>query len=212
MKRLYDMDLSGNCYKVRLLLDMLDLPYEKFPVDLPRGGNRTSTFLALNPRGEVPVLIDRDTVIWDSSAILIYLATNTVDKRWYPDDALIQARIAQWMAVAGHEIQYGLAAARAVKLFGRTGDLPQLQEIGRRALVLLDEQLHKTPWLAGADPTIADIACYPYVRCAEDGGISLAPYTNIQRWFERLEALPGYRPMVDTAWAPSAAMGAGNNT
>lgn len=196
MKTLYDMELSGNCYKIRLLLALLGEEYRRIPVDLAGGENRRDPFLALNPRGEVPVLVDGDRVIWDSSAILVYLATQSGDRRFYPDDALSRARVAQWLAIAAHEIHSGLALARAIRLFGRSGDLAQSQATGRRALALMDERLSLAPWLVNEDFSIADVACYPYVHVAEDGGISLAPYQNVEAWCRRIEALKGFEPMI----------------
>jgi glutathione S-transferase len=196
MKTLYDMTRSGNCYKVRLLLALLGEDYERVPVDLTRGEQRQASFLALNPRGEIPVLVEEGQVIWDSGAILVYLATRAADRHWFPDDALARARVAQWMAVAANEIHHGLAAARAIRLFGRAGDLAHSQALGRRALALLDQQLTRSRWLAGDEPSIADIACYAYVLVAEDGDIALAPYRNLARWCRDIEALPGYVPMV----------------
>ena len=196
MKTLYDMERSGNCYKVRLLLALLGEDYERVTVDLTRGEQRLESFLALNPRGEIPVLAEDGQVIWDSGAILVYLASRAADRHWFPDTALARARVAQWLAVAANEVHHGLAAARAIRLFGRAGDLAHSQALGRRALTLLDGQLARGPWLAGEAPSIADIACYPYVSLAEDGEISLAPYPNLARWCRDIESLPGYAPMA----------------
>ena len=199
MKTLYDMERSGNCYKVRLLLALLGESYQRIPVNLQAGENRHPDFLALNPRGEIPVLVDGEAVIWDSSAILIYLATRNTDAQsWYPSDALSRAQITQWMAVSGQEIQYGLAVARAIQVFGRAGDLKQCQALGQRALTLLENKLSEAEWLVGNTPTLADIACYPYVATADEGGIALAPNRNVVRWCRRIEQLPGYVPMLDS--------------
>lgn len=206
MKTLYDMELSGNCYKIRLLLALLGEEYRRIPVDLAGGENRRDPFLALNPRGEVPVLVDGDRVIWDSSAILIYLATQSGDSRLYPDDALSRAWVTQWLAVAAHEIHSGLALARAIRLFGRSGDLAHSQATGRNALALMEERLSLAPWLVDDNFSIADIACYPYVHVAEDGGISLAPYQNVQAWCRRVEAVNGYVPMIASTPLPKGAV------
>lgn len=205
MKTLYDMELSGNCYKVRLFMALLGEAYRQVSVDLRGGENRRETFLALNPRGEVPVLVDNDQVIWDSNAILVYLASGENAANWYPDDALSRARVTQWLAVASHEIHYGLAAARAIKLFGRAGDLNHCQNLGKAALNLLDNQLGKMPWLTGDAPTIADIACYPYVHTAEDGEVPLGVHRNVVHWCKRIEQLPRYVPMVNPVTAPAFA-------
>ncbi len=199
MLTLYDLDVSGNCYKARLLLSMLNLEHERVPVNLASGEHLTEKFLRLNPRGEIPVLVDGDTVVWDSHAILVYLARRYDAGHWLPADPLLMSRVQQWLAVAGHEIQYGLAAARACLKFGRQGDLQELQKRGVAALDLLESQLERSPWLAGEQSSLADLACYPYVRCAEEADLSLRGYANIRRWFEAIESLPGYVPMLERA-------------
>ncbi len=199
MLKLYDLDVSGNCYKARLLLSVLNLEHERVPVNLASGEHLTEKFKRLNPRSEIPVLVDGRTVIWDSHAILVYLARRYDAGHWLPADPLIMGRVQQWLAVAGHEIQYGLAAARACLKFGREGDLQALQQRGVTALDLLESQLGQSPWLAGEQPTLADVACYPYVRCADEANLSLQDYSNIQGWFERIESLPGYVPMLERA-------------
>jgi len=203
MLKLYDMELSGNCYKVRLLLSLLDEEYDRIAVDLSTGENMSEEFRNLNPRGEVPVLVDGGTVVWDSHAILAYLTRRRKADTWFPTTPSGIARTAQWLAVAAHEIQYGLAAARACIKFGRSGNLDELQQTGSNALKLLDTQLGDTKWLAGEQITIADLACYPYASCAEDGGILLGSYNNISRWFEQIESLNGYVPMLESV--PSTA-------
>ncbi|HKK13872.1 MAG TPA: glutathione S-transferase N-terminal domain-containing protein [Gammaproteobacteria bacterium] len=95
MIRLYDYERSGNCYKVRLLLALLGLPWERVPVDLRRGEERRPEFLALNPRGQVPVLTDGDWVVWDSQAILVYLARRYGGAQWLPQEARPLAEVQQ---------------------------------------------------------------------------------------------------------------------
>jgi glutathione S-transferase len=112
--KLYDMELSGNCYKIRLFCALLGLSYETVPVDLLKGEHKTAAFLALNPRGQVPVLDDAGTLVWDSMAILVYLAKKHGDEQWLPTEPAPLARVMQWLAVSENEILYGLARARAV--------------------------------------------------------------------------------------------------
>jgi len=197
MLKLYDMELSGNCYKVRLFLSLLDEEYDRIAVNLSAGENMSEKFKTLNPRCEIPVLVDDQTVIWDSHAILAYLARKQEIDTWFPTTPTGIARTGQWLAVATNEIQYGLAAARACIKFGRTGNLEELQKTGDSALKLIDAQLSDTEWLTGEHITIADLACYPYVSCAEDGGVRLAGYNNVSRWFKQIELLNGYIPMKE---------------
>lgn len=193
--KLYDRDRSGNCYKVRLLLALLGEAYERVPVDTSE--SRTRELKRVNPRGQIPVLVDGKTVIWDSMAILVYLARRSRDDRWLPTDALGEARVMQWLAVSENELLYGLAHARAVIRFGREYDLDQCHREAVSGLEAMEERLGAAPWLAADHPTIADIACYPYVALADEGRFSLEPYPAVRAWLKRVEALPGWVPMTD---------------
>ncbi len=190
--KLYDMELSGNCYKIRLFCALLGLNYESVPVNLLKGEHKAAAFLALNPRGQVPVLDDAGTLVWDSMAILVYLAKKCGDEQWLPMEPESLASVMQWLAVSENEILYGLARARAVTRFNRPGDLTACQELGRSGLAVLDAHLQRNLWLAADHPTLADIACYPYVALAPEGGVALDGFPSIGRWIARLQALPGY--------------------
>jgi glutathione S-transferase len=193
--KLYNTERSGNCYKVRLLLAILDLNYQRIPVDLLAGESMTKTFKALNPRGQVPVLIDGDIVIWDSMAILVYLARQYGNEQWLPGDALNEALVMQWLAVSENELLYGLARARAKQLFDRPYDLAQCHQDAKPGLVAMERRLETNSWLASEQPTIADIACYPYVSLAAEGDFSLSPFPAVQAWLKRVEAIEGWLPM-----------------
>jgi len=192
---LYNMELSGNCYKVRLLCALLGLTYESTPIDLLQGEHKTAAFLQLNPRGQLPVLDDEGTIIWDSSAILLYLARRYGGERWLPLDAKAMAEVMQWLSLSQNEILYGLARARAVKKLGRPWDIEQCQALGKQGLTVLEQRLSGHFWLAGEQATIADIACYPYVALAPEGGVALAPYPSVREWLTRVANLPGYIAM-----------------
>lgn len=194
--KLYDFERSGNCYKVRLLLSMLDLDYERVRIDSTAGETQTAEFKRVNPRGQIPVLIDGDTAIWDSMAILVYLARRYGDERWLRADALGEARVMQWLAVSENELLYGLARARMVVLFNKPFDLAQCHREAGPGLQAMEQQLADNAWLAAPQPTIADIACYPYVALAEDGRFPLQPYPAVQSWLARVESLPGWVPLV----------------
>ena len=169
--QLYDLARSGNCYKVRLLLSILGVDYEKIPVDANAGDLQTAEFLAINPNGLVPVLIDGDKTIYDSAAILIYLALTHGGEDWISSAPLELGSIVRWLTFEQAEGRYGLARARAIKL-----------------------QL-RTPLVASGsyeESKIADIACYPYTALITDAGIALEAYTAIGRWLQAIENLPGY--------------------
>lgn len=195
--KLYSHPISGNAYKVRLLLALLGLEYELVNVDLLAGENLTPTFKQLNPRGQVPVLADGDTVIWDSMAILVYLARSYGNGAWLPTDAVGEAQVMQWLAVSENELLYGLARARATLLLKRPFNLEQCQTEGKAGLTVMEQQLTGNEWLVAGRPTIADIACYPYVLLAPAGEISLEDYPHVRQWLARVEALPGWVPMTD---------------
>jgi len=192
---LYDFPLSGNCYKIRLFLALIEKDYQSIEIKLQEGETTQLSFLKLNPRGQVPVIDDEGEIIWDSMAILVYLARGYADRTWFPDDALDQARVMQWLAVSENEVLYGLARARGIRLFNRPFDPDECNAMGLAALKLLDDQLSQHEWLATDQPTIADIACYPYVALAPEGGIELTPYPAVLAWIKRIRALPGYVTM-----------------
>ncbi|MDH5446508.1 MAG: glutathione S-transferase [Gammaproteobacteria bacterium] len=197
--KLYDFELSGNCYKIRLILSLLGLSYERQTVDLANGEQTGEAFLKLNSKGEVPVLQDGEQCFSDSNAILVYLATKYAPEHYLPQDPETLALIQYWLSTAANEIHHGVAAARVVKLFGLPRDYDNAIIIGTNLLLQLDEFLSTHQWLATDKITIADIAIYPYVALAEDGGISVESYSHIQQWFKRIESLPGYTPLPTVA-------------
>jgi glutathione S-transferase len=194
--KLYDFGRSGNCYKVRLLISMLELDCERVSTDSTAGETLTPEFKRLNPRGQIPVLVDSETVIWDSMAILVYLARRYGDEQWLPVDALGEARVMQWLAVSENELLYGLARARAAILFNRPFDLEQCYRDAQPGMQAMEQHLSGHDWLAADHPTIADVACYPYIAVAEEGRFSLEPYPAVRAWLQRVEAVPGWVPMI----------------
>ena len=193
--KLFDAAVSGNCHKVRMMLSILGLSYDKVTVDLKAGAQKRPEFLARNPLGKVPVLEDEDLVIRDSQAILVYLAGKHGSPDWWPEDAPGQGEIMQWLAFSVNEMFHGPAFARALVIFGRKGDLAAVQEKTRAALDVLEGRLRDHDWLALDRPTIADIACYPYAGMVPMGKVPLAPYPALRAWLQRVEGLPGYLGM-----------------
>ncbi|WP_236001808.1 glutathione S-transferase N-terminal domain-containing protein [Paraburkholderia elongata] len=116
MIRLYDFELSGSCYKIRLFLNILGVEYEKQPVDFVSKEHKNESYLKLNPFGEIPILEDEDLRLRDAQAILIYLAKKYDGSgQWFPEDAASAGRVAQWLATGGGEIMNS-AGARLVKI------------------------------------------------------------------------------------------------
>ena len=196
MIKLYDVPLSGNCHKVRLMLSLLGLDYETRPVKLYEGESKAPAYLAINPLGQVPVLDDGGEVLRDSQAILTYLAAKYGKGKWLPlDDPAALGHVAEWMSFSSAEMIQGCAIARALIVFNRPGDIPGAQDKARRALAILDGHLAGRDWLVGGNPTIADIANYVYAGLVHQGGIDPHGYKAVSAWLGRVEALPGYVAM-----------------
>lgn len=204
MIRLYDFTLSGNAHKVRNLLALLGVEYERVPVDLLAGEHRSAAFLGKNAFGQVPVLVDGDLVVRDSSAILVYLARKYGAGDWLPVDAEGEARVQEWLATAASAIVEGPSRARLIELFGAEGDLEAARASAHETLARFDAHLADRPFLVGDRPTIADVANHSYIALAPDGGVELGAYPNVRRWIERLETLPGFES-VPVAPAAEAA-------
>ncbi|NKC14163.1 MAG: glutathione S-transferase [Gammaproteobacteria bacterium] len=202
MIELYDYPLSGNCYKVRLLLALLGVEYRPVAVDFfPGKAHRGAEFGKLNPAGQLPVLRDGGLVLRDSGAILVYLARRYDDQAtWYPvEDAAALGRITMWLAHA-YSMTATASAARLHDMLNYPLDIEAARKGAHAAFRILDDHLHERRfddqrWLVGQRPTVADIACFPYTALAGDGGISLDDYPAIRRWLLHVKSLPGFVTM-----------------
>jgi glutathione S-transferase len=195
MTRLYDFELSGSCYKIRLLMNILNVRYERVNVDFVNKEHRTEKYTKLNPFGSIPIFEEDGLLLRDSAAMLVYLARK-YDKNnyWYPDDPASMARIQEWLATGGSDIMNS-AAARLVKILNYPLDLESLQTKAKATFKIMDAHLANRQFLALDHPTIGDIACFPYTAMAGEGGIDLAPYPNVLKWIERMKRVPGFIPM-----------------
>jgi len=193
--KLYDLALSGNCYKVRLFASLIDIPLEIVPVDFMQGEHKKEAMLKLNPWGEIPVLEDGAVILRDAQAILVYLANKYGGEAWWPNEAHLQADVMQWLSTASNEIQHGPNVARLIKKFGLESDKTQALERSHKVLALIDSHLGNHQWLAAGRPTIADCAVYPYISVAHEGEVAIDSYSNIKAWMNRLEQLPNYLSM-----------------
>lgn len=189
---LYDLEPSGNCYKVRLLASLLGAPLEIVPVDFLGGAHKRPDFLRLNPFGELPVLEEDGLVLRDSQAILIYLARRHGGEAWLPSAARGEALVAQWLSTAANEVARGPNDARLHDKFGYALDVARARADADRLLAIMDAHLATRDWLALDRPTVADVACYPYLSVAHEGGVEVSGYVGVARWMERVRALPGY--------------------
>jgi glutathione S-transferase len=193
---LYGFKLSGHSHRAELMLRLLDLPYRFEEVDIFNGAQRSDAFGALNCFRTVPVIDDSGTVIADSVAILVYLASRyDRARRWLPADAVGQAKVQRWLSVAQNQIAHGPARARVIQRFKGPYDLAQAQALAGRLFAVLDAELAPRDFILGAEPTIADVALYSYTAVAPEGGIDLAPYPAINAWLRRVEALPRFEGM-----------------
>jgi glutathione S-transferase len=197
--RLYRHALSGHSHRAEFFLSLLNLPFERIDVNLAAGDHKQPEFLKINPFGQLPVLDDQGIIVADSNAILIYLATKYADPSWLPRDQEGAAAVQRWLSVAAGQIAYGPAAARLVNVFGAKLDHERAKMIAHNLFKLMEAHLEQQPFLVGNTPTIADVACYSYIAHAPEGEVSLQPYPSLQAWLARIEQLPGFVPMVNTA-------------
>jgi len=188
---------SGNCYKVRLLLAYLDIPYTYVNVDAPHGGTRTEAFLSINPVGQIPVLELADgRTLAESNAILTFLAEDTP---YVPVNAFERAKVLQWLFWEQYKHEPAIAVARFIKTYapGRESELPALKEKGDVALAIMEGHLRTSPWFVGSGPSIADIALYAYTHIADDGGFDLSNYPHVEAWCARMAEHPRHVLMTD---------------
>ena len=200
MLKLHGLEISGNTYKAQLLLSIFDIKYQLLPIDIENKQHKSPRFLRLNPRGEFPVLVDNQNIIWDSQTILIYLARKYGDKHWFPDSALEMATVAQWLSVANGDIFNSLAKARSILKLSYPGNLKDCQQKGKNVLIMIEQHLSSRQskgldWIATEMPSIADIACYPYIALCEQGNIALNNYKSIHNWMSNIQNMSGYISM-----------------
>lgn len=204
--QLYRMPVSGHCHRVELMLSLLGLPHQLIDVDLQRAEHRSPEHLALNPLGQVPVLVDAGTAISDSNGILVYLVQRYAPgSAWMPQDALGQAQLQRWFSLAAGLLVPGVANPRYATLAGRAvNDREGALATGKRLLDFMESELQGRVWLLGGElPSLADIAMVSYTSQAHIAGLSLTPYPRIAGWVARLQALPGYVPLADTLAPPT---------
>ena len=190
---LYDSPVSGNCYKVRLLLGHLGIPYERRTMDVADRSNRPEVLGALNPSLRVPTLVlDDGRSLGESGAILWYFGEGT---RFVPDDPYLRAQVLQWMFFEQYDHEPNVAVARFwLGYSGRPEAMPdRLEEWhrnGNRALAAMERHLDGRDWLVGDRMTLADISLYAYTHVAPEGGLELEPYPRIRAWLERVASQP----------------------
>jgi glutathione S-transferase len=192
---LYDSPVSGNCYKVRLLLAHLGVPYERRTMDIVDRSNRSEVLGGLNPALRVPTLVlDDGRPLAESGAILWYLGEGT---RFVPEDPYERAQVLQWMFFEQYDHEPAIAVARFWLAYsGRPGEfadrLPERTAAGHRALAAMERHLEGRQFLVGDGLTLADIALYAYSHVADEGGFDLERYPALRAWLQRVASEPGH--------------------
>jgi glutathione S-transferase len=210
--RLYDYDASCNCYKVRLLLAQLGIPYERVPVDIFDGGTLTDQFGRMNPARTVPVLeLPDGRFLPESAAILVYLAEGS---ELWPDEPLDRAQVLRWLVYEQTDVISATGGLRFRLATGRLQpddpDARHRRAQGQEVLSLLDDHLAEHHFFVADGYTVADIAIYGYVHVADEAGYDMSAYPNIERWLERVTVQPGYMNDVEP-YPPNARAGAGRS-
>ncbi|WP_448212459.1 glutathione S-transferase family protein [Colwellia sp. MEBiC06753] len=196
---IYGDRLSGNCYKVQLVVELLTLPYQWMPVDILAGETQTPAFLAKSPNGKIPLLeIENGEILTESNAIINYLANGS---SYYPSDVFVQAKIQQWQFFEQYSHEPYIAVARFInKYLGlpkeRLAEYQAKQAGGHKALQVMEKQLGQTPFLTGEQPTTADISLFAYTQVADEGGFDLSQYPAINAWLDRIKSLPHFIAMA----------------
>lgn len=195
---LYDAQVSGNCYKVRLLLAHLGVDYERREIDVIDRSGRSEPLGKVNPALQVPTLVlDDGRPLAESDAILWYLSLGT---RYLPDDDFDRAKVLQWMFFEqySHEpniavVRYWVSIATAAP---RESVIEARRNVGYDALDSMERELATREFLVGDRYTIADIALYAYTHVANEGGFDLSGYPAIRAWLDRVAAQPGHVPIT----------------
>jgi glutathione S-transferase len=195
---LYDSQVSGNCYKVRLLLAHLGIPYEREELSVVDRSNRANVLGGLNPALRVPTLVlDDGKSLAESGAILWYFGEGT---RFVPEDAYERAQVLQWMFFEQYDHEPAIAVTRFWLTYSGRPEAfaPRLEEriaAGHRALAAMEGHLCDHAYLVGDAMTLADIALYAYTHVAPEGGYELDGYPAIRAWLGRVAAEPGHVPI-----------------
>jgi glutathione S-transferase len=205
MLTLYSMRRSGNCYKVRLALAQLKIPFQLTEINILQGESRTPDFLAKNPSGHVPLLeVASGRYLAESGAILWYIAGGTP---LAPEDRIDRADALQWMFFEQHSVEPNLGAAHfwlTMVKGGRelqTHALEDWTENGYQALGVMEKHLASNDFFAAGRYTIADIALYAYTHTANESTFDLTGFPSIRAWLKRVADQPGY---VSINWQPAA--------
>jgi glutathione S-transferase len=198
---LYNHELDENCYKIRLALSLLGLKWRTIAVNAFPGKEQTTLpFLAMNPLGNLPILIDDGATLFGAEAILAHLArSHDGSGKWLPPDGLDFASVMQWLVFAAGPLAVTVEARRN-SVFDTPGDTAALQGSSARMLRIMDDHMlargfDGRDWFAASEPTIADVALFPAFALSRDFGIDHDEFAGLRRWARRLRRLPGFVTM-----------------
>jgi glutathione S-transferase len=200
---LHQMQMSGNCYKVRLTARQLGVPIALKEYPLMGSDTRKADFLKLNPNGRVPLLEFEDgRTLAESDAIISYLAH---DSALMPADRWDRAQALQWMFFEQYSHEPYVAVARFWLSYAPKEQLEARRHLvadwharGNAALGVMESHLAAHNWFAGGRYSVADIALYGYTHCAQEGDFDLARYPAVSRWLSRVQEQPGHIPLSET--------------
>ena len=199
MIRLYDYLLSGNGYKVRLLLTQLGIPFERVELDIVKGMTRTPDFLSKFPNGRIPAVeFDDGKLLFESNAIIMYFAEGT---SFLSADRFEHAETLQWLFFEQYSHEPYIASVRFLVMYPQVKDdrrqiLEMMRRRGYDALAVMESHLKSREWFVGARYSVADIALYAYTHVAGEGGFDLSGYASIQTWLDRVQSQPRYIPLT----------------
>lgn len=202
MITVYGYSVSGNCHKLRLLLEQIGHEYRWVEIDSSQGGTRTPEYLAKNANGKVPMLeLEDGRILVESNAILCYLAEGTA---YLPADAWLRAQALSWLFFEQYSHEPYIAVSRFICGWTppdspRRADLPRLRERGNQALAVMENHLQSADWFTGAEYGIADIALFAYTDVAHHGGFDLAAFPRVGAWLARVRETPGFVAMPEPA-------------
>ena len=202
MIRLYDYLISGNGYKVRLLLTQLAIPFERIELDITKGETRTPEFLRKFPNGRIPAVeLDDGKLLFESNAIIAYFADGTP---LMPADRFQRAQILQWLFFEQYSHEPYIASVRYLVMHPDVADPRRaivdtmMRPRGYAALGVMEGHLKSREWFVGERYSIADIALYAYTHVAGEGGFDLAGYPAIRAWLERVKSQPRHIPITQS--------------
>jgi glutathione S-transferase len=198
--RLYDYLISGNGYKVRLLLAQLGISFERVELNITKGETRTPEFLRKFPNGRIPAVeLDDGKLLFESNAIILYFADGTP---FIPADRFQRAQIFQWLFFEQYSHEPYIASVRYLVMHPEVSDPRRsivdtlMRPRGYDALGVMEGHLKSREWFVGERYSVADIALYAYTHVADEGGFDLARYPAILAWLERVKSQPRHIPIT----------------